>query len=145
MSDPKQMFTEELQKLTLSSLSEMGKWIEGAKDFAVEQAPLFAQEYVRWFLIQSTLNMILFAILCIICIWIFKNWPKKCVTWGKQENEEVGYMGGVLSWIFSLGLSVLFGCLAFNCAAEVGKAMFAPRIVIVEGIRDIIKPVTEGK
>jgi hypothetical protein len=52
MENAKHVFNEEMQKLTVDGLKNIGDWIQGAKEFAVEQAPLFAQEYVRWYAVD---------------------------------------------------------------------------------------------
>lgn len=137
MDNAKQVFTEELQKLTVDGLKNMGDWIQGAKDFAVEQAPLFAQEYVRWYAVDHIRLAIALAVTVAIFVW-GANKANNILSRCGWDNDMVSFIKFVLSILCFAVCTILTICAINNLGSAV-KAFVAPRVVIVEGIKDILE------
>ena len=142
-------FQEELQKLTLSSLSELGKWIEGAKDFALREMPLFVQEYVRWYAANAAINIVMSFIAILLLVLLLTMGAKYCFNrsdafverygnYSDNESSTACFVFGVVCRIVAIiGITICFFVIGSN-AKDVAKAYWAPRVVVVEGIKDII-------
>jgi hypothetical protein len=136
MDNAKQVFSEELQKLTVDGLKNMGDWVQGAKDFAVEQAPLFAQEYVKWYAVDNIKTAIILAVMVAIFIWSYKkaySWLSK-IDDGDDFIKFVAFVMAVICFIICTTLTGF----AIDNLGDAVKAYVSPRVVIVEGIKEIL-------
>jgi hypothetical protein len=137
MDNAKQVFTEEMQKLTVDGLKNMGDWIQGAKDFAIEQAPLFAQEYVRWYAVDNIRLAI--ALMATVAIFVWgANKANSTLSRCDWDVEMISFIKFVMSVVCFAVCTILTVC-AINSLGSAVKAYVAPRVVIVEGIKDILE------
>jgi hypothetical protein len=136
MEDAKQVFNEEMQKLTIDGLKNMGNWIQGAKDFAVEQAPLFAQEYVKWYATDHIRLAISLSVTIGILIWGAKK-ANIFLCRIEDDDDFIKFIRFVMSVACFVVCTVLT-LFAINSLGYAVKAYVAPRVVIVEGIKDIL-------
>ena len=135
--EAKQVFNEELQKLTVDGLKNMGVWVEGAKDFALEQAPLFAQEYVKWYAVDHINTAISLGVVVAIFIWGFlkaSRWLKKC-DMDEYFEKTLTAILAILCFVVNTILTVI----AVNNLGSAAKAYISPRVVIVDGIKEILE------
>lgn len=134
---------DELKKISVDGLKQLGDWIHQAKDFAVEQAPLFAQEYAKWW----TVSHLISAVTCfalIIPFWWLATTGAKMVYAREALLKDSGdrgmytFAGFVVRAGFTTGCFVSFLVGSSNLR-DAAKGYFAPRVVIVEGINDIVR------
>lgn len=113
---------------------------EGAKAYTYmkQEAPEVAAEYLRWQMVKSFTNASI--ILCISIIG-FLLARKLLKLHRKAVSEmETHYLDG---WLFGfcaaivVSFTVLFGSIAV--ATDGVKAIIAPRIVILEGIKGVLR------
>jgi hypothetical protein len=116
----------------------MGSWIQGAKDFALEQAPLFAQEYVKWYATDHIRLAISLSVTIGIFIWGAKKANIVLCRMDDGLNDDfIKFVRCIISLICFVVCTVLTIC-AINSLGSAVKAYVAPRVVIVEGIKDIL-------
>lgn len=135
---------QELQKMTVEGLTELGTWVKGLKDFTVEQAPLFVKEYATWYVYSNAVWALTFAVACGVCVWvgtkyansIFKKRDKESVYSNERANLTVG---GWMIRVFALSTASVFFFVSAHKLEETGKGIFAPRLVIAEGILSLAK------
>jgi len=98
-------------------------------DWVTTQAPLAAQELIRW-QIYSNLGIVAvcFVITVIGILYARRIWRKKVRT----DSEEV------LGFMIPAALVILIAPFAVFGMHEAGKAYFAPRIVILETMGKMI-------
>lgn len=139
---------EELQKLTVGALQELGQWIQSLKDFTVEQTPLFVREYAQWYVWSNAISFMTFAIAVGVCVWVVTKYTKSALApleakGSKRTFDEDGMH--TMYWVvrfFATVIGVVCFFVASDSLKEVGKGVFAPRLVIVEGILSLAKTAT---
>lgn len=140
---------EELKKISVDGLQQLGDWIHQAKDFAVEQAPLFAQEYVKWWIADNAIGAVVYFVLLAVTLFAMSRYVKKIWAWAKEEDTDGSCIfAAFIVHASFVALSIIFLCCAASDCKEVAKGYFAPRVVIVEGISEIVhnsQPINQGK
>jgi hypothetical protein len=134
-------FKKELQNLTIDGLKELGTWIEGAKNFTMTEAPLFVKEYATWYFISNLINFLICLVIIGFFIFLYRSIAPKIFQRSKHNdcrNEDDVFGCGVALRIASLlGIFIaIFYCGDFMTNAA--KGYFAPRVVIVEGIKNLL-------
>lgn len=128
----------ELKKLTVDGVKELGAWIQEAKNFTVEQAPQFAQEYVKWWTVSSLLNAFSCLVLLAVCLWLSTKGAGMIVK--KAEGHaysEWDFCGYAIRCLAAAGALTCF-LLGVDQLKDAAKGYYAPRVVLVDGISDIV-------
>jgi hypothetical protein len=124
---------------TEQNVNEAIDWIQktggSLQDFAVEQAPLYCREIVAWEL-WSNLCLVAGMTICLIMAGLLwrKLWSNFNKEGGGIADEPIAY--GIL--VTLLGSIVCF-CVFGNGVYGAVKAKVAPRIVIVEHLKEMSK------
>lgn len=114
---------------------------QSAGDFAIEQAPLAAQEFIRWEIIGHGISAGLYLI-CGIAMLISGILGIRYLISDKMKWENGPNGNFFIAWIGCiLGFIALVGILpsGINEAKQSIKAYVAPRVVIIEKISDLVK------
>jgi hypothetical protein len=131
---------EETKRRLLASLSNLIDWMEKAGqkggDFVAEQAPLVAQEIVRWKL-WSSVFIAVFMIVLLIAALVTVKWAFK--GFGTIEDKETRVTMQVLSVLAGLALTIAVAIVVPVNAYEAIKAAVAPRLVILETLHGLVK------
>lgn len=123
---------------TEQNVNEAIDWIQktggSLQDFAVEQAPLYCREIVAWEL-WSSLSIVVGTSLCLIVAYLLlrKLWSR-FDEGGGSADEPLAY--GIL--VTGL-VSIVCFCFLVNGVYGAVKATVAPRIVIVEHLKEMSK------
>lgn len=130
--------TEEIEKsltdASVETVEMLNEWMRQTQDFAVEQAPLLAQEIVRYGIFANAIDTLIwgsitggFAFLgCWCWRWLYRQWKEEA---GFLDDTHSGAMfGGVIFTVVSLF------CLSFTVPnfKYMLKAIFAPRYYILD-------------
>lgn len=133
---------QELQKLSVDGVRELGTWVHDAKNFAVDQAPIFAQEYVHWFVWSNSIWAVFYAALLAVLVWITLPGAQRIVDSAEDKNGHhdegllcFGWSVRIISGLVALGIATQ----VFSRLDDVGKGIFAPRVVLVQGVADLLK------
>lgn len=132
------------QKLT----EAVGMVVDGMKktgDFALDQAPLVAQEFIAWEIWYGALmfvgGLILFFVGVIGALkWFIycEDQLKKCEKAKNNEYHSCGWQDSKMFMIFAI-VPIIFGIAGICQIERAIKASVAPRIVIIEKMADIAK------
>lgn len=108
---------------------------EGQKayTFMKQEAPEVAREYLRWRVVDSSIDAALALGAALLLVWF------GFYAWKKEKADR----GCDLSWGMAAFVAGTFGAFLVavaihNCMPAV-KALVAPRIVILEGIKEVVR------
>lgn len=123
---------EQAQQLITNAGEKVLEYLEAGEGFATEQAPLLAQEIVRWGVWWNVGEGLVWLIICIIA-------SMSCIFWVKKHRrplddfalgKEARGVAALLS--FFVAACTFFGMM--SCAYSASKALIAPRLYIIEQI-----------
>ena len=129
---------------------ELLEWAKTGKGFVTEQAPLIAQEVIRWGITSAAIRMII-GIIAIVVGWKFSLFieRKRQRMHDREEREiENGQRNSYsdLHSLHTLGiiigrfLIIPIGTLLFFAALLDGvKALVVPRIYLIEYLTTLVK------
>jgi hypothetical protein len=107
-------------------------YIKQGVEFATAQAPLVAQEYLRYNLLTDWIWIFLDAVVVVLLVrwakWLHKL-PKN-----EYEDREFHYMGIMGAVIASFGFAIGF----IYCILDLIKIYTAPRLYLLEGIKSLV-------
>ena len=106
------------------TLAELLQFVRETKDFASEQAPLVAEEILRWRYMDNLMTMIVLICLAFTCYII------SFILWKKKELEAA--IGVTL-------LGITFSLITLAPGWDMMKIHTAPRLVIIEHISEMLQ------
>jgi len=122
---------------TEQNVNEAIDWIQktggSLQDFAVEQAPLYCREIVAWEL-WSNLSTVIGMSLCLVVASVILRKLCSLFDEGGSADEPLAY--GILVTILA---SIVCFCFFVGGVYGAVKAKVAPRIVIVEHLKEMSK------
>lgn len=127
--------TRNMNEATEKNINEAINWIqatsESVQDFATEQAPLYCREVVAWELWSGIALVSASVITLIIGLALLKKF------WKATDNDEECILGSSIAF----GIFILLPCIIVitHGARNSIKATVAPRVVIIEHLKDICK------
>ena len=135
MNTNKVDWAAEVQSAVLAMKEEGQK----AYTFMKAEAPEVAREYIAWQVVRGfTLSIPLLlasAVFFAISVKAYRTWSEERVA--IEKDWERGDWG--VGCVFALAAAcVLFGVAVISCESSV-KALVAPRIVLIEGIKEVVK------
>ena len=119
----------DLKSRAFEALDKVNEWVEGVESFALEQAPLVAQEIVLLGRVQYTLGAVVSMLVIIIGVALIR----KCVKIERNGGDGFGY---AISGTLITAVSSVACALASSGALT---AWLAPRVYLIEHISNIIK------
>jgi len=136
---------EKLSGMGVEALQEVGSWVKGLKDFALDQAPALCQEIVRYGLVKYIVCFVVSLILFVVGIWLWKkSWNLGDVEAKKaRESGDVAEaracenfaFAGMLFSVFAFILGVSTGLYNLFCVFSI---WFCPRLYIIEYIKSAV-------
>jgi len=135
MNTNKVDWAAEVQSAVLAMKEEGQK----AYTFMKAEAPEVAREYIAWQVVRGfTLSIPLLlasTVAVAISVKAYRTWCKERIE--IEKSWERGDWG--VGCVFALvAACVLFGAAVKSCEQSV-KALVAPRIVLIEGIKEVVK------
>ncbi len=127
---------EKAEQLIIDASEKVLAYLEATEGFAVEQAPLLAQEIVRYGIWVNTINA-LFSFAIFSGMWMVVCWAVlngKFRKWVMDVSDGAIYIGVVALGVFSV-FPLSMGTRAFGIAF---KAFIAPRLYIMEQIAGLL-------
>lgn len=128
-------WSSEVQTAVLAMKEEGQK----AYTFMKQEAPEVAAEYVRWQIVKGVAGSAPLAIASAIgfafAIKAYKAWKRELAEIADKYDRGDWGFGSLMACILSLFM--LGGALATASIAM--KAIIAPRIVIIEGIKEVVR------
>lgn len=109
-----------------TAISAMKEETQKAYTYLKQEAPEVGREYVQWKMAESGLA----TAGCIVCGVALACAYRKMA---KLNDETAGF--SVFPFIAAIGFTLI----AFNQAAAFTKCLVAPRIVIIEGIKEVVR------
>jgi len=106
----------------------IAKAIEAAEktgEFVVEQAPELLQQFYKWQIIESILNIVFGLVVLFICVFIIK-WATKAV---KDYDTEL--LGGA-ALVTSSILFIIFVIVFFDGIYSLVEIIVAPKLYLIE-------------
>ena len=125
-----------MNEVTEEVLREVLAYVEAAAEFSAEQAPLLAQEIVRFALFEGVIQVLLAALLGTYVVWWYGKFSEWSVREGRSsEAEDAKHIIGTVLAV----LSILFGAiLLFTGLVQAAKAIAAPRLVVLDALRGML-------
>lgn len=127
---------ERAQELMNQAGEKVLVYLEATEGFAVEQAPLLAQEIVRYGILNNSLKLAFFLIVPSLVIYLSYRFGVHKDTWQNEPTSRAiaCILFGVLGFILtSTGLIICFK----DAVPDLCKALVAPRLYIIEQIKDV--------
>ncbi len=109
-----------------TAISAMKEETQKAYTYLKQEAPEVGREYVQWKMAESGFA----ATACIVCAAVFAYMSKKLCK--RNDGHEA-------ACIFTIPAAVILVFIAFQQAAAFTKCLVAPRIVIIEGIKEVVR------
>lgn len=125
---------KELETGLAKTIELLNKTIEGSGNFVMDQAPQVVKEIVTYSAISSFCWMLFWGMILFVLILCLKK-TLKAVNGDLCEDVEI--RGMVIS--FFLVLNVIIGAFFFIKLQDGLKAIFAPRVVIIDYVRNGLK------
>jgi hypothetical protein len=122
---------EQLQGKLVEILSGIQAATRAAGDFALEQLPDIAQQYVMFARVSSIVTLVLLVVAVLFFLWSIK----RCWVWMKAE--EAYELSPVL--ILPFGAAMFFAGVAYHKMIEVALVWFAPKVWLLKEIASLIK------
>lgn len=135
MNTNKVDWASEVQGAVLAMKEEGQK----AYTFMKQEAPEVAAEYVRWQIVKgiagATPLALAAAIGFVLTVKFYRTWKKNLAEIDSDDFRGDWGFGATMAGFVSFAL--LAG--AFDVGSRAAKALIAPRIVILEGIKEVVR------
>jgi hypothetical protein len=127
---------EELQSKLVEVLTGISEGVSQAKDFAIEQLPDVAQQYIMFGMIWETTLLGFLIAASILCVWVLVWGIKKLVGKTSTYSEEnAGFFAALIS-----GCALAFiGSFTIAQIKPVLLVWFAPKLYLLQGIAGLVK------
>ena len=121
---------DELQSKLVEVLTGISEGVSQAKDFAIEQLPDVAQQYIMFGMVWETTLLVIYAVLItLIAFGLWKMWRSDTCHYGAVDFA-IFFGGGSL-----VGLLIAF----VNQLKPVLLVWFAPKLYLLQGIAGLVK------
>lgn len=120
MSDATKQALEQFVQKMLSGAEQAG-------EFAVEQAPLLVQEWLRWQVVDNAMALVVFAALA----WAAWRFFRVARRWDDEAAQVVGCVAAVAA--------VAAGLAALESMFSLVKVLVAPRVVVLEKFMELVR------
>jgi len=134
-----------LSSIGVEALQGLLEWTKAANEFAVDQAPMLAQEIVSWGItrgiILAVVNVAFMAIMTLFVAWLYKI---SLVFWGTRDKDDCFEQAMILGigWAVVSIVGVILFCICFSemCQGVIQSfyATTAPRLYIIETLSKLL-------
>lgn len=129
---------DELQNKLAEVLGGIAEGVTQAKDFAVEQLPDVAQQYIMFGMVWETAAFVLLVAFSVVCAFVFKFG----LRWHKEINAKTGYHDDVGPFMVMLGSGLMFAFFVTGTVVQLKAVLlvwFAPKLYLLQGIAGLVK------
>ena len=130
------MMNEELQSKLVEVLTGISEGVAQAKDFAVEQLPDVAQQYIMFGMVWETTAFVVLTLLLLPSLHLARNGFKLMAANDADDSDE---SRGFTFLLFGGIASGVFGFLAIVQLKAVLLVWFAPKLYLLQGIAGLVK------
>jgi hypothetical protein len=127
---------DELQNKLAEVLGGIAEGVTQAKDFAVEQLPDVAQQYIMFGMVWETAAFVMLVAATVVCGWmVLRGWK----LWSDDESSHQDADRGQMMMMFGSIPGVVF---AIFCLAQLKAVLlvwFAPKLYLLQGIAGLVK------
>jgi hypothetical protein len=120
---------KELESKLVEVISSISENVTQVKDFAVEQLPDAAQQYLLFGMIWETIGFIIFLLLSAGSI--------KLLIWGFKNNAISDT--GIFAILFGGIGSIIFSLLSIAQIQQVLLVFLAPKLYLIQGLANLVK------
>jgi hypothetical protein len=123
---------DELQNKLAEVLGGIADGVSQAKDFAVEQLPDVAQQYIMFGLVWETAAFVVsFAVMAILCAGLFM-----LIKHRRRLDEVLVHFGATMLAIFAIPIWLIFVAASLK---DLLLVWFAPKLYLLQGIAGLLK------
>jgi len=128
----------DLSTVSAEAIQQTMEWVNQAKDFAVEQAPLLAREIVVYGIVWHGLGIVFSITALIVAAYLLRLALKRGDVWIEEANDyPPGRLIAALVAMALCGL-VAIGLFADHVAPFI-TVLCAPRLYIIQELGRIVK------
>jgi hypothetical protein len=120
---------KELESKLVEVISSISDSVTQVKDFAVEQLPDVAQQYILFGMVWEAIALAIFLILSACSI--------KIVIWGIKNNAISDT--GICAILFGGIGSIIFSLLSIAQIQQVLLVFLAPKLYLIQGLANLVK------
>lgn len=121
---------KELQEKALEMLS----WVEQAKDFTLEQAPLFIKELVELHFMENAINTLV-GLLGLLLLLVLTVYTILVVNKKLPSGDKVPAITCLLLLVLPIGGLLVNQII--KTGMECCKAKYAPRVLVIDKLRSL--------
>ena len=128
---------EQIEDRLIASMDKVFEWVESAESFTVEQAPLVAQEIIRWEIVRGGFGVVAGIILLVFGYIFFRAYIKIKKLADDSHPSFTYRITPISEDVLSVSgpSMVLVGSLLISLSGlSLTHALVAPRLVILEKI-----------
>ena len=122
------------EKLT-DALGQIISWLESGEAFIVEQAPLVAQEYLRWVTVSSLVWCVLSLMGLIACHYAGRRIQAFVTETAPYDGKEAGAFVRAVFQIIASAILIIGFCVNLHYLLFV---LTAPRVVVLEKVASLL-------
>ena len=127
---------EELQSKLVEVLTGISEGVAQAKDFAVEQLPDVAQQYIMFGMVWETTALVVLILLLLPSLhWAWVGFKSMTANDADYSDESRGFtfllLGGMVSLFLGFGAIVQLKAVLL--------VWFAPKLYLLQGIAGLVK------
>lgn len=127
---------DQQQQLVNESLETVLRWAEATEGFAVEQAPLLAQEIVRYGIISNAVAIVIALLIALPPVIISWRCGVGNDVWKSEPTSRA--VACIVFGLFGFVASIHMLATASNSIPSLIKASLAPRLYILEQISGLL-------
>lgn len=133
---------EDIKDLLVDNARGISEYVKQSKDFVLEQAPLYIQELCSIHFFDNAVNATVFALLTLITIGVCLGLCKSILKTEEDVDKVL-----CISLVIGLGTTFAGPMIKNTCDSvkESYKAVYAPRVLIMEKAADLVKEETKEK
>jgi hypothetical protein len=127
---------DELQSKLVEVLTGISEGVSQAKDFAIEQLPDVAQQYIVFGMVWETALLVILSGITATCVWALVWGFKKLFGETSTYSEE---NAGLIVALFSGCALAVTGSFTVAQLKPVLLVWFAPKLYLLQGIAGLVK------
>jgi hypothetical protein len=127
---------DELQNKLAEVLGGIAEGVTQAKDFAVEQLPDVAQQYIMFGMVWETAAFVMLVAATWLFTWMFLR------GWKMASDDEASYRDADRGQMMMIFGSIVGVTTAVFCLAQLKAVLlvwFAPKLYLLQGIAGLVK------
>lgn len=123
---------KELQDRLIEYLGSLDGAVRQAGGFVAEQAPLVAQEWIRYEFWSNAIQCVVLLVAGLVLLTAGLLFLRRQF----RDHDNPWFLGTLVG----LAIAAPLLCVGSNCGIDALKAKIAPRVVVLEKIAELAKP-----